>query len=103
MNLKLLVIRCLNIEKSKAFYEKLGFIFVLEKHGKGVEHYCATNYGFVFELYPSNKDNQVCNTRLGFELLNKENLISEYIDSYDFNNKTIYILQDPDGRKIEIY
>lgn len=55
MNLKYLVIKCNDLEKSKAFYEAIGFHPVKEKHGSGVEHYSFMVNDFVIELYPSSK------------------------------------------------
>ena len=43
-NLNLLVLRCKDIEKTKAFYEKLSLFFVKEQHEKGAVHY-ATKVG----------------------------------------------------------
>ncbi len=104
MNLNLLVLRCTNIETSKNFYELLGLKFVKEKHGKGVEHYATCIEGLVFEIYPLNLGETPCNTRLGFSVQSLESLLeqTQIHGQYEFNGKTVYILLDPDGRKIEI-
>lgn len=85
--LKLLVLRCQSIEKSKKFYEELGFSFVEEQHGNSPIHYAASNVEFVFELYPLKVGECVDNTRLGFEV--------------DTTSERSIVI-DPDGRKIEI-
>lgn len=104
MKLNLLVLRCINIEDSKNFYEMLGLRFVKEKHGKGVEHYAAHIEDVVFEIYPLNSGEIPCNTRLGFSVESMESLIKliQIHSQYEFNGKTIYIALDPDCRKIEI-
>lgn len=104
MKLNLLVIRCRNIEASREFYEKLGLTFVREKHGNGVEHYSSWIADLVFELYPLKPDETPCNTRLGFSVEHLEQLIRDIqpYGQYEFNGKIIYILLDPDDRKIEI-
>jgi lactoylglutathione lyase len=104
MKLNLLVLRCTNIEISKSFYELLGFNFVKEKHGKGVEHYASCIEGLVFEIYPLNSGETPCNTRLGFSVQSLETLLDriQVHGQYEINGKTVYILLDPDGRKIEL-
>lgn len=86
--LKLLVIRCKDIEASKQFYEQLPMEFVKEKHGTGVVHYSTVINDMVFELYPLQKNQSLDNTRLGFQVKN----VAEH-----------RVLVDPDGRKIELY
>lgn len=48
-----IVLRCADVEISKAFYEKQGLLFRQEKHGTGPVHYTATHGEWVFELYPA--------------------------------------------------
>jgi catechol 2,3-dioxygenase-like lactoylglutathione lyase family enzyme len=50
MRLNLLVLRCKSIQVTKAFYEKLGLIFVQEQHGKGAVHYSTYVDEMVLEL-----------------------------------------------------
>jgi len=104
MKLKLLVIRCKDINKSRQFYEQLGCEFKEEKHEKGPVHYSSEREGFVFELYPAQKI-EIDNTRLGFEI---ENLASlgdgiEVVEILEHNNIKVRVVIDPDGRKIELY
>ena len=104
MKLSLLVIRCKDIDRSKSFYESIGLKFKKEKHGNGPEHYSTDNDGIVFELYPNKGLAPTDNTRFGFKL---ENLIEvvkhlEIDNTYEFNSNTIYVVKDPDGRKIEL-
>jgi lactoylglutathione lyase len=103
------VLRCNDIEKSKVFYEKLGASFVKEKHSKGPEHYAAEFCGMVFELYPLGAAGNVDNTRIGFDLTIAgelgevlRSLEIEVHSSYEFNERLVLVVQDPDARKVEL-
>ena len=104
MKISLLVIRCKNIDVSKEFYEELGLSFVKEKHGNGPEHYSSEHEDCVFELYPNKGEEPSDNTRLGFKVDNPQETISglNISGTYEFNGKSIYVIIDPDGRKVEI-
>jgi lactoylglutathione lyase len=104
MNLRLLVIRCADIEKSKRFYEVLGMNFIRESHNGSSIHYSTKIGGLVFEIYPSSARYPICKTRLGFNsTIAKEVIKMIARDSYTYNNQEVYILADPDGRKVELY
>ena len=77
MNLKYLVIKCNDLEKSKAFYEAIGFHPVKEKHGSGVEHYSFK------------------------EFIQRLKFIS-YDQELSKNKDGIFSINDPDGNKIHI-
>ncbi len=104
MKLKLLVLRCINIERTKEFYEQLGLIFENEKHENGPSHFSSEFDGFVLELYPA-AGNQIDNSRLGIEIENLSSIIEsmEIIEEYEFNSRKTWLAKDPDGRKIELY
>ena len=104
MKISLIDIRCFNIEDSKIFYEKLGLSFVQEQHGNGPIHYSCEHDDCVFELYPNNGEMPKDNNRLGFKVLNMENVMKNLnvSGSYELDGKIINIVIDPDGRKIEI-
>jgi catechol 2,3-dioxygenase-like lactoylglutathione lyase family enzyme len=108
MKLNLLVLRCQDIEKSKAFYEKLSFSFEREKHGKGDEHYASVFDEMVFELYPLKSPYLIDNTRLGFSLEVqdiKAYLKRQEIDivlEYSYEGVDICVVCDPDNRKVEL-
>jgi len=107
MNLKYLVIKCNDLEKSKAFYEAIGFRPVKEKHGNGAEHYSFAVNDFVIELYPSSKRVEG-NLILGLEIkipieevikrLNSISYHQELSKSKDGN----FHITDPDGNRIHI-
>ena len=110
MFFNLFVLKTKQLEEVKNFYSNLGLNFIYHKHGEGVFHYsCVLENGFVFEIYPLKMDKCVDDSRIGFKVKNL-NLILEKIR---FNNLKmisntkeelgeIIILQDPDGRKVEI-
>lgn len=104
MKISLLVIRCQDIEASKDFYQKLGLSFAKEKHGNGPEHYSCEHDGCVFELYPNKGKPPYDNNRLGFKVSALANTINNLtvVSSYEFAGNTIYVVTDPDGRKVEI-
>jgi len=112
MNINLLVIRTKNPEVLKSQYELLGINFDYHRHESGPFHYASEFNGFVFEIYPlaqsmTGADHSI---RLGFEI---ENLNSK-INALEGSNWKIIsnpketewgliaIIQDLDGRKIEL-
>ncbi len=107
MELKYLVIKCNDLEKSKAFYEAIGFYPVKEKHGSGVEHYSFAIKDFVIELYPSNKRVEG-NLILGLEIKISIDEIMQRLKfiSYDQelskNKDGNFSIKDPDGNRINI-
>lgn len=104
MKISLLVVRCKAIEVSRGFYEKLGLSFFEEKHENGPVHYSCEHNGCIFELYPNKGETPQDNNRLGFKVSNIASIIKQVtiVDSYEFAGNKIYVVTDPDGRKIEI-
>jgi hypothetical protein len=112
MKLHLLVIRTANPTELKEQYEQLGFEFDYHQHGKGPFHYASEHQGFVFEIYPLTKsmDKADASTRLGFEIENVDATIKKIensnwkIISQPKNTEwgTMAIVQDLDGRKVEL-
>ncbi|GAB5550787.1 MAG: glyoxalase/bleomycin resistance/extradiol dioxygenase family protein [Saprospiraceae bacterium] len=112
MKLNLLVIRTQNIELLKHQYELLGFKFNCHKHGNGPFHYASEMDGFVFEIYPLTKSMGKADSsiRLGFDikelalrmqaLKNSSWKIISDISMTEWGPKAI--LQDLDGRKVEL-
>lgn len=108
MQLTLLVLRCKNIEISKNFYEKLGLKFQQEQHGKGPIYYSTEIGEVLLELYPLQENYQVENNRLGFSL-EVEDVITflksieiEIQSTYTFDKTKVFVVEDPDGRKVEL-
>ena len=104
MNISLIVIRCQNIELSKDFYQNFGLSFVKEKHGDGPTHFSCEHDGCVFELYPNKGLPPNDNTRLGFKVADPNTVIDKMVvvNTYEFSGSKVFVVADPDGRKIEV-
>ena len=105
IKLNLLVIRCNDIEKSKGFYEGLGLEFVEEQHGAGPRHYTCEMNDMVFELYPLKPGEVIDDSRLGFDVADLEASTThlEIEKRYLINSRQMYLVSDPDGRKVELW
>ena len=104
MQLNLLVLRCKNIEITKTFYENLGLKFIKEQHGKGAVHYATYVGEVVLELYPLKEGFEIEQNRLGFTVEKSfiENMKNDIVSEYEFNGQKVFVVQDPDGRKVEL-
>jgi hypothetical protein len=89
----------------------LGIVFTKEKHQKGPEHYSWENSGFVLELYPTAEDQIPDQVRLGFSTALLADIAGNVRDNaeitvlkqpYATSDRLIMVLQDPDGRKVEL-
>lgn len=79
VQLTLLVLRCADIERSRALFEAIGLEFSREKHGDGPVHYAANLAGTVLELYPlGNK--ATSGLRLGFRVSSPPNLRDRLVE-----------------------
>jgi lactoylglutathione lyase len=113
MKLKLIVIKTLDIDKLVKFYQLIGLSFDKHQHGKGAIHYATMLNDTVFEIYPlPNKEKEADNSlRLGFEVLNlielipklEMNLIKINAQPKQTEFGLMAIVEDFDGRKIELY
>ncbi|MFO0966856.1 MAG: hypothetical protein U0793_14885 [Gemmataceae bacterium] len=113
MNLaiNLLVLRCKDVELTRRFYERLGMVFVEERHGAGPKHFAWEHAGFVLELYPTKGEQAPDNVRLGFSMPLLADLAGDIRHSSDVTvlkppyataDRLIIVLQDPDGRSVEV-
>ena len=107
-NLNLLVLRCGNLERSKAFYSLFGMAFVKEQHGNGPAHYSFTSDGGTFELYPT-EGGAPDQTGLGFVtgdldglhmLLRRNQFAPREIRDTELGR--MFVARDPDGRRVEV-
>ena len=64
--LNLLVLRCLDLDRSRNFYELFGLSFEQHKHGNGPDHLAHEDERGVFELYPAKAATTSDMTGLGF-------------------------------------
>jgi lactoylglutathione lyase len=111
MSLNLLVLRCKDIDLSRRFYEQLGLAFVEEKHGNGPLHYAFNNGEFVLELYPTAEGQSPDNVRVGFLTDDLVTLKGDLLKGPGVKvvkppaataDRIVMVLEDPDGRKVEI-
>ena len=110
--LKLLVIRTGDIDRTVEFYGYIGIQFKEERHGDGPRHFAVDLNGIVFEIYPAKKPEDVDRTtRLGFSVAD----LPTTLNSLRMHGATIVeeliqspwglraVVRDPDGRAIDIY
>jgi len=107
----LVVLRCADLDRSRAFYEALGFGFVRERHGSGPEHLAAvTRSGLVVELYPATGGTEVGrgtvgDVRLGFDVDSLNDVVTALADAGFLDapppDGTV-VVTDPDGRRIQL-
>jgi catechol 2,3-dioxygenase-like lactoylglutathione lyase family enzyme len=111
LTVNLLVLRCKDIELTRRFYEQLGLVFAQEKHGSGPKHYASESDGFVLELYPAAEGQPPDNVRIGFSIplladlsgdLRHNSDVSILKQPYATADRLVMLLQDPDGRKVEV-
>lgn len=113
MQLKLLVVRTADQKALADFYSQLGFVFEYHKHGNSPYHYSAKIGSGILEIYPLTKNQTEAdkNLRLGFSVDSFDLIIEKLNKSHtifvahpmetDFG--FMAIIEDPDGRKIELY
>jgi lactoylglutathione lyase len=108
--LNLVVIQSNNLEISVSFYRSLGLIFKKEQHSNGPEHYSCELENIVFELYLSSNGIVDEGTRIGFNVVNIEQIVDNLRakGSLIITEPTISpwgkraVVQDPDGHKVEL-
>jgi predicted enzyme related to lactoylglutathione lyase len=111
MHLNLLVLKSARMEELVLFYQMLGMRFEHHQHQRGPFHYAAEIGDMVFELYPL-PENELVNIsmRLGFAISNLDSTIEQLrnagIKVVHEAKQTewgyIGIVEDPDGRKVEL-
>jgi lactoylglutathione lyase len=113
MELRLIVIRTTNPQLLADFYSMLGLSFKYHKHGNSPYHFSADIGPAILEIYPQSKDQAETDKylRLGFAIDNFEVTIESLrtkstpiikepmLTEFGF----MAIVEDPDGRKIELY
>lgn len=105
--LNLLVLRCRDLEASRAFYELLGLRFMRHAHGSGPEHYAHEDERGVLELYPTRGPADA--TGLGFGSADLEALFGRF-DAGGYRPQPIrqnpwgrtFVVRDPDDRRVEL-
>ena len=111
LTFNLLVLSCKDVAVTRRFYEQLGLSFSEEKHGTGPQHYAWESGGLVLELYPAAEGQTPENVRIGFSTPLLADLAGNLRHSADVTilrqpyatvDRLVMLLQDPDGRKVEI-
>lgn len=75
-HLNLVVIRSPDLERSAAFYSRMGLPFQRHAHGRGPEHYASEVAGLVFEIYPlTAKSTPTTGTRIGFRVRGLDGIV----------------------------
>jgi lactoylglutathione lyase len=105
--LNLLVLRCRDIEVSRAFYETFGLRFTKHTHGSGPEHYGHEDERGVIELYPTTLPAAGDATGLGFVVPSLEEtarLLAAHSPGLTRDNPwgRSFVVRDPDGRRVEV-
>ncbi len=113
MELRLLVLRSNDPEKTASFYNLLGFSFEYHQHGNGPFHYAAKMEKAILEIYPLTKSQTETdkNIRLGFAIDHFESTIDKLklhniafaLEPTDTDFGFLAIIVDPDQRKVELY
>ena len=113
VSLRLIVLKAGDVEQVVAFYESLGLKFKAEQHGRGPLHHAASMGEGVLEIYPLPAADQAADstTRLGFAIADPDNVIE---NAPSVGGRVIQaaketpwgymaLVEDPDGRKVELY
>ena len=102
------VLRCRDLERSRAFYAALGLQLVPEQHGRGRPHYSCSVGGVVMELYPLSGQ-ESAGVRLGFRVPSvrltveaAERVGAEVVRVAAAGAAPSAVLRDPDGHEIAI-
>lgn len=107
--LNLIVIRSPDAARLAGFYQTLGLVFELHRHGSDPEHFASENGSCVFEIYPASSE-ATSGLRLGFEVQDVSYTVQLLINSGATVLKAPSpspwglraVLQDPDGNKLEL-
>lgn len=105
MSLTLVVLRCADLQASRAFYEALGLEFVEEQHGAGPVHYAATVGATVLELYPA-RDGAASPVRLGLTVNDIKGRVGAVTTAggrlLSDSGSGRFVVEDPDGVAVEL-
>jgi lactoylglutathione lyase len=112
MKLNLIVLKTAQLDVLADFYRHLGMEFEHHQHGAGPFHYSAEVNDMVFEIYPLPKDNLHADNsiRLGFVVDDLDHVlqilkvadVKIIQDARHTEWGYQAVIQDPDGRKIEL-
>jgi lactoylglutathione lyase len=104
----LLVLRCADVSRTRAFYECFGLEFEEHQHGNGAVHSGTMDgMGLILELYPASEKNPADRCGLGFGTPDL-NLVTAALIAQKFEPGNIerqpwgltFVVRDPDGRRV---
>jgi lactoylglutathione lyase len=107
VSLSLQVLRCADLERSRAFYESLGLAFTREQHDRGPLHYSSRVGDTVLELYPKGTLD-TSGLRFGLILLRGREVLDALTQcggalvSTDSRDVRRVVVRDPDGHTLEL-
>lgn len=112
-SLEALLLRCKDLQASKAFYSQLGCRLVEEQHGKGPLHYSFSSAGLLIELYPSSATHPPSQkVRLALRVNDVPALLKRLrakelprvaeAEEHVSERVSTYVLRDPDDNIIEL-
>ncbi|MFO0619076.1 MAG: VOC family protein [Polyangiaceae bacterium] len=101
--IRLLVLRCADLEASRRFYEALGLDFQEERHGDGPRHLSATVGGAVVELYPADARGS-SNVRWGLRVDDLDAVLARLaaLGIAVRRDGEAHVVLDPDGSRVEL-
>lgn len=107
--LNLLVLRCRDIDATRAFYERLGLTFTHHSHDGGPEHVAHEDEHGVIELYPVADGAAPDSAGLGFDSPDLEEAAAKLVQAgtqpgavTDRPWGRTFVVRDPDGRRVEV-
>lgn len=105
VSIDLLVLRCLDVDVTRSFYEHIGVEFTREKHGSGPEHYATQLGSILIELYPATGSRQPeVGLRIGLAV-DDANATAKMLEAAGYTPrgaKNETSLVDPDGRVVTL-
>jgi hypothetical protein len=108
--LNLIVLCCIDIGRTRAFYESFDLAFELHRHGTGPDHYGAIDeHATVIELYAASERNPADRCGVGFGVPDLDRTAAD-LRSRGFEPGptevhpwgTTFVVRDPDGRRVEV-
>jgi lactoylglutathione lyase len=111
IQLNLVVIRSVHLEKSVDFYQMLGLRFIKHRHGNGLEHFSSQVGLMTFEIYPQTDKTEITTgIRLGFQVIDLDSIViklqKEDISIIIKPTKSEWglraVVVDPDGHRVEL-
>lgn len=113
MELKLVVLRTPDPPQLANFYSLFGLVFEYHQHGNAPYHYSTYLGKTVLEIYPLARNQMQADAtlRLGFEIADFDKIWQQLTDRQvkiifqptQTEWGSMVVIQDPDGRKIELY